>query len=41
MMRWFLIDSALSMSTGFGLNVLPNIVMAGICIVSGYLETEC
>ncbi|MDH4384826.1 MAG: hypothetical protein QE280_05225 [Caulobacter sp.] len=29
MIRWVLIDSALSVSTGFGLNVLPNIVLAG------------
>lgn len=30
MVSWFAIDSALSLVTGFGLNVLPNIALAGM-----------
>jgi hypothetical protein len=33
MVCWFLIDSALSVATGFGLNVLPNCLLAGIYVV--------
>jgi len=44
MISWFLIDSAFSVSTGFGLNVLPNVVLAGIHVVgllgSGVLKAK-
>ncbi len=30
MISWFVIDSTLSIATGFGLNVLPNLVLAGM-----------
>jgi hypothetical protein len=33
MTSWFLIDSALSVATGFGLNVAPNLVLAGMYVV--------
>ena len=44
MISWFLIDSALSVATGFGLNVLPNVVLAGMYVVgllgSGVLKAK-
>ena len=33
MATWFVIDSTLSVATGFGLNVAPNIVLAGMYVV--------
>lgn len=33
MVSWFLIDSALSVATGFGLNVVPNLGLAGMYVV--------
>ncbi len=33
MVSWFVIDSALSVATGFGLNVVPNLVLAGMYVV--------
>ena len=33
MVSWFVIDSALSVATGFGLNVVPNIALALMYIV--------
>ena len=33
MVAWFVIDSSLSVATGFGLNVLPNILLAGMYLV--------
>jgi hypothetical protein len=30
LVTWFVIDSTLSVATGFGLNVLPNLVLAGM-----------
>ena len=30
---WFVIDSYLSVATGFGLNVVPNIALAGMYVV--------
>ena len=30
MISWFVIDCTLSIATGFGLNVLPNLVLAGM-----------
>lgn len=33
MVSWFVIDSTLSVATGFGLNVLPNIALAGMYLV--------
>jgi len=33
MVSWFVIDSTLSLATGFGLNVAPNIALAGMYIV--------
>ncbi|MGL4541240.1 MAG: hypothetical protein ACRCUI_01875 [Polymorphobacter sp.] len=33
---WFVIDSALSVATGFGLNAIPNMVLAGIYLVGLY-----
>jgi hypothetical protein len=33
MVSWFLIDSALSVATGFGLNVLPNVLLAGMYVM--------
>lgn len=33
MVSWFLIDSILSVATGFGLNVLPNVLLAGLYVV--------
>ena len=43
MISWFVIDSTLSVATGFGLNVLPNLALAGMYGVgvlgSGALKT--
>ncbi len=33
MITWFVIDSALSCATGYGLNVIPNIGLVGIYLV--------
>ncbi len=33
MVSWFVIDSTLSVVTGFGLNVLPNIALAGTYLI--------
>jgi hypothetical protein len=33
MVSWFVIDSTLSVATGFGLNVVPNIALAGMYVV--------
>lgn len=33
MVSWFVIDSTLSVATGFGLNVVPNLVLAGMYVV--------
>jgi hypothetical protein len=33
MVSWFVIDSTLSVATGFGLNVAPNVVLAGMYVV--------
>ncbi len=33
MISWFAIDSTLSVATGFGLNVLPNLALAGMYLV--------
>ncbi|WGM38756.1 hypothetical protein [Caulobacter sp. NIBR1757] len=33
MISWFVIDCTLSIATGFGLNVLPNLVLAGMYLV--------
>jgi len=33
MVSWFAIDSALSVATGFGLNVVPNMALAGMYVV--------
>ena len=33
MVSWFVIDSALSAATGFGLNVVPNTSLAGMYVV--------
>ena len=30
LVTWFVIDSTLSVATGFGLNVLPNLILAGM-----------
>ena len=30
MVTWFVIDCGLSIATGFGLNVVPNTVLAGM-----------
>lgn len=30
---WFVIDSSLSVATGFGLNVVPNLMLAGMYLV--------
>jgi hypothetical protein len=42
MVSWFVIDSSLSVATGFGLNVVPNIALAGMYVVglmgSGVLQ---
>ena len=32
MISWFVIDSTLSVATGFGLNVAPNIALAGMYV---------
>ncbi len=44
MAAWFVIDSALSIATGFGLNVVPNTLLAGLYVVglfgSGALSTR-
>lgn len=44
MISWFAIDSTLSLATGFGLNVVPNLALAGIYVVgvmgSGALKTS-
>lgn len=33
MVSWFVIDSTLSVVTGFGLNVVPNVVLAGTYLI--------
>jgi hypothetical protein len=33
MVTWFVIDCSLSIATGFGLNVVPNSVLAGMYLV--------
>lgn len=33
LVSWFAIDSTLSVVTGFGLNVLPNIMLAGMYVI--------
>ena len=33
MVSWFVVDSLLSVATGFGLNVAPNLVLAGMYVV--------
>lgn len=33
MISWFVIDSSLSVATGFGLNVVPNLVLAGMYLI--------
>jgi hypothetical protein len=33
MVSWFVIDSTLSVATGFGLNVAPNVALAGMYLV--------
>ncbi len=33
MLSWFFIDSTLSVATGFGLNVAPNLLLAGMYMV--------
>jgi hypothetical protein len=33
MVSWFVIDSALSVATGFGLNVIPNTALAAMYVV--------
>lgn len=44
MASWFIIDSTLSVATGFGLNVIPNIGLVGMYIVglmrSGALKAQ-
>jgi len=44
MISWFVIDSALSCATGFGLNVIPNIALTAMYAVglmrSGALKAE-
>lgn len=44
MVSWFVIDSTLSVATGFGLNVAPNLALAGMYVVgvlgSGALKTS-
>ena len=44
MISWFVVDSTLSVATGFGLNVLPNVALAGMYFVglarSGVLKTS-
>lgn len=33
MISWFVIDSTLSVATGFGLNVVPNLGLAGMYVI--------
>jgi hypothetical protein len=33
LVSWFVIDSTLSMVTGFGLNVVPNVMLAGMYVI--------
>ncbi len=33
MASWFVIDSSLSVATGFGLNVVPNVVLVGMYVI--------
>lgn len=44
MASWFVIDCTLSVATGFGLNVVPNLVLAGMYVAgligSGVLKTR-
>lgn len=44
MVSWFVIDSTLSVATGFGLNVAPNLALAGMYVLgvlgSGALKTS-
>lgn len=30
---WFVVDSTLSVLTGFGLNVIPNLLLLGMCVI--------
>lgn len=33
MVTWFVVDSALSVATGFGLNVVPNVLLAALYLI--------